>query len=59
MINKYYKKNKEWYQNSCDKKKKKEKRKKKSRDRYKNLSEEEKGEKAEYMRSYYLGLFQR
>ena len=23
MINKYYKKNKEWYQNSCDKKKKK------------------------------------
>ena len=34
--------------------KKKEKRKKKSWDRYKNLSEEEKEEKAEYMRSYYL-----
>ena len=28
MINKYYKKNKEWYQNSCDKKKKKKKGKK-------------------------------
>ena len=54
MINKYYKNNKEWYQNSCDKKKK-EKRQKKARDRYKNLSEEEKEKKVEYMRSYYLG----
>ena len=27
MINKYYKKNKEWYQNSCDKKKRKKEKK--------------------------------
>ena len=53
MINKYYKK-KTKNGTKILVTKKREKRKKKSRDRYKNLSEEEKEEKFEYMRSYYL-----
>ena len=54
MINKYYKKKQRMVPKFLWPKKK-EKRKKKARDRYKNLSEEEKEKKVEYMRSYYLG----
>ena len=36
--------------------KKKKIGKKKARDRYKNLSEEEKQKKVEYMKNYYLAL---
>ena len=36
------------------KQRKASKRRKKAQDRYKNLSEEEKQEKAEYMRNYYV-----
>ena len=42
MINKYYQK------------KNKEKLQKEAREKYQNLSEEEKQKKAEYMRNYYL-----